>query len=320
MPLSDRRALGASGLLVSPLCLGANAFGWAADEAASFAVLDAYVEMGGNFIDTANIYSAWVPGNRGGESETIIGRWLAERDRPDDLVIATKVGMGGGPLFPKGLSRDRIRAGAEQSLERLGVDRIDLFWAHEDDADTPFEETMGAFEELINEGVVGMVAASNIPAGRLAEALRVSDTAGLARYVAVQPHFNLLDRAGYDRDLEDLCRAEDLGVTPYYALARGFLAGKYRPGAPLPDTPRAPGVQRDYMNDRGWNMLAGVERVAAAHDATAAQVALAWLMARPGVTSPIASATSPEQLRELAGSADLALTADECAALDAAGA
>jgi len=320
MPLSDRRALGASGLQVSPLCLGANAFGWAADEAASFAVLDAYVEMGGNFIDTANIYSAWVPGNRGGESETIIGRWLAERDRPDDLVIATKVGMGGGPLFPKGLSRDRIRAGAEQSLERLGVDRIDLFWAHEDDADTPFEETMGAFEELINEGAVGAVAASNIPAGRLAEALRVSDTAGLARYAAVQPHFNLLDRAGYDRDLEDLCRAEDLGVTPYYALARGFLAGKYRPGAPLPDTPRAPGVQRDYMNDRGWNMLAGVERVAAAHDATAAQVALAWLMARPGVTSPIASATSPEQLRELAGSADLALTADECAALDAAGA
>jgi len=320
MPLSDRRALGASGLQVSPLCLGANVFGWAADEDASFAVLDAYVELGGNFIDTANIYSAWVPGNRGGESEVIIGKWLASRDRPDDLVIATKVGMGGGPLFPKGLSRDQVRAGAEQSLQRLGVDRIDLFWAHEDDADTPFEETMGAFDELIREGAVGAVAASNIPAGRLAESLRVSDTAGLARYTAVQPHFNLLDRAGYDPDLEDLCRAEDLGVTPYYALARGFLAGKYRPGAPLPDTPRAPGVERDYMNDRGWSMLAGVERVAAAHGATAAQVALAWLMARPGVTSPIASATSPEQLRELAGSADLALTADECAALDAAGA
>lgn len=320
MPISDRRALGASGFQVSPLCLGGNVFGWGADEAASFAVLDAYVELGGNFIDTANIYSAWVPGNQGGESESVIGRWLAARGRPDGLVIATKVGMAGGPLFPKGLSRAQIRDGAEQSLRRLGVERIDLFWAHEDDLDTTFEETMGAFDELVREGLVGAVAASNIPAGRLAEALQVSDDKGMVRYTAVQPHFNLLDRAGYAGDLEDLCRAEGLGVTPYFALARGFLAGKYRPGEPLPDTPRAPGVQRDYMNDRGWNMLAEVERVAAAHGATAAQVALAWLMARPGVTSPIASATTPEQLRELAGAADVALTADEYAALDAAGA
>jgi len=320
MPLSDRRALGASGLEVSPLCLGGNVFGWAADEAASFAVLDAYIALGGNFIDTANIYSAWVPGNRGGESEVIIGRWLAARGRPDDLVIATKVGMAGGPLFPKGLTRAQIRDGAEQSLRRLGVERIDLFWAHEDDLETTFEETMGAFDELVREGLVGAVAASNIPAGRLAEALQVSDAAGVARYTAVQPHFNLLDRAGYAGDLEDLCRAEGLGVTPYFALARGFLAGKYRPGAPLPDTPRAPGVERDYMNERGWNMLAEVERVAEAHGATAAQVALAWLMARPGITSPIASATTPDQLRELAGAADVALTADQYHALDAAGA
>lgn len=320
MPLSDRRALGSSGLEVSPLCLGGNVFGWAADEDASFAVLDEYVALGGNFVDTANIYSAWVPGNRGGESETIIGRWLADRGRPADLVIATKVGMAGGPLFPKGLRRDQIRDGVDQSLQRLGVERIDLFWAHEDDLDTTFEETMGAFDELVREGLVGAVAASNLPAGRLAEALAVSDARGFVRYTAVQPHFNLLDRAGYAGDLEDLCRAEGLGVTPYFALARGFLAGKYRPGAPLPDTPRAPGVERDYMNDRGWHMLAEVERVAAAHGATAAQVALAWLMARPGVTCPIASATTPDQLRELAGAADLSLTAEEYAALDAAGA
>ena len=319
MPLSDRRDLGPSGLRVSPLCLGGNVFGWAADEEASFAVLDAYVAAGGNFVDTANIYSGWVPGNEGGESETIIGRWLASRGRPDDLVIATKVGMATGK-FPKGLRRDQIRAGIEGSLERLGLDRVDLFWAHEDDAETTFHETMGAFDELVSEGLVGAVAASNIPAGRLAEALQVSEAEGLVAYTAVQPHFNLLDRAGYSGDLEELCRARGLGVTPYFALARGFLAGKYRQGEPLPDTPRAPGVERDYMNDRGWHMLAAVEEIAAAHGATAAQVALAWLMARPGVTSPIASATTPEQLRELAGAADVTLSQQEYDRLDAAGA
>ncbi len=319
MSLTDRREFGTTGLHVAPLCLGGNVFGWSADEEASFAVLDAYVAAGGNFIDSANIYSGWVPGNEGGESEAIIGRWLADRGRPDDLVIATKVGMAGG-RFPKGLTRDHIRAGVEGSLERLGVERIDLYYAHEDDADTPLTETMAAFDELVREGLVSAVAASNYPAPRLAEALRVSDEGGFTRFGGLQPHFNLLDREGYAADAEGLCRDEGLGVAPYFALARGFLAGKYRPGAELPRTPRAAGVERDYLNDRGWRVLAEVESIAAAHDATPAQVSLAWLMARPGVTCPIASATGPEQVRELATAADITLSQDEYDRLDAAGA
>lgn len=291
-------------------------FGWTCDQDASFAVLDAYVAAGGNFIDTADVYSAWVPGNSGGESEAIIGRWMAARGNRDDLIIATKVGMQGGPDQPKGLDRERI---AEASLGRLATDRIDLYYAHEDDADTPLEETMAAFDELVREGSVRTVAASNYSAERLSEALAASADAGLVRYEGLQPCFNLLERADYEGASEDVCREHRLGVAPYFTLARGFLTGKYRPGAALPNTPRAAGISREYLNDRGWAVLAAVDEVAAVHGATPAQVSLAWLMQRPGITSPIASATTPEQVAEIMGAVDLALTPQEMALLDSVG-
>lgn len=310
------RPLGDSGLHVSPLVLGGNVFGWGADEDTSFAVLDAYVAAGGTTIDTADNYSAWVPGNEGGESETVIGRWLAARGRRDDVVICSKVGMGGGRM-PVGLTRDLIRSGVEGSLQRLGVDRIDLYYAHQDDPGTPLSETMAAFDELVREGLVGAVAASNYSAARLAEALRVSDEGGLTRFVALQPHLNVIDRGGFDADTEALCAARELGVLAYFGLARGFLSGKYRPDGAVPDSPRAAGVQRDYFTPTGWAALAAVEEIAAAHGATASQVALAWLIGRPHITSAIASSTSPEQVRELMGAVTLTLTAAERARLDA---
>ncbi|MFN8109518.1 MAG: aldo/keto reductase [Thermoleophilia bacterium] len=319
MPFTQRRPLGASGLSVAPLCLGANVFGWSADEERSHQVLDEYVALGGNFIDTANIYSAWVPGNEGGESEEIIGSWLAGRSDRDQLVIATKVGMAGG-AFPKGLGRDAIRRGVEGSLGRLGIDRIDLFYAHEDDLEAPLTETAAAFGELVDEGLVTAVGASNFTAPRLRDALRAADEVGAPRYCALQPHFNLLDRAAFDAETQAVCAEFGLAVAPYYALARGFLAGKYRPDAPLPTSPRAPGVQRDYFNDRGWRVLATVEDIASAHGVTAAQVSLAWLIAHPGVTAPIASATTQEQVRELAGAAEVRLTEQDLARLEQAGA
>lgn len=313
------RPFGGSGLRLSPLCLGGNVFGWSADQDASFAVLDAYVEAGGNVIDSANIYSWWAPGNRGGESEAIVGCWIAGRGGHDDVVIATKVGMAGGPDQPKGLSRDKIRRGAEESLARLGVDRIDLYYAHEDDPDTDLAETMGAFDELVREGLVGTVAASNYTAERLAAALAVSARDGLVRFEGLQPAYNLLQREQLEGGALDVCREHGLGVAPYLTLARGFLTGKYRPGAELPATPRSAGVARDFLNDHGFAALAVVEEVAGARDATPAQVSLAWVMARPGITSAIASATTPEQVRELAGATALELTAGEMDRLDAAG-
>jgi aryl-alcohol dehydrogenase-like predicted oxidoreductase len=316
--VSERRELGRSGLHVAPLCLGGNVFGWGADEEASAAVLDAYVAAGGNAVDSANVYSAWVPGNRGGESEEIIGRWLAGRADREDLVIATKVGMAGGPGQPKGLTREIILRGAEESLHRLQVDRIDLFYAHEDDPETPLEETLGAFDELVRQGVVRAIGASNYPAERLTEALRLSEQRGLARFEALQPPYNLVDRGGYEGELQEICLAENLGVATYFSLARGFLSGKYRAGRPLPDSPRAPGVARDYMNDRGLAVLETLDRVAMAQGASHAQVALAWVMARPGVTCAVASATTPDQARELMGAVDLELSDDELAALTGA--
>jgi aryl-alcohol dehydrogenase (NADP+) len=304
---------------VHPLCLGGNVFGWSADEDASHAVLDAYVAAGGNFIDTANNYSGWVPGNRGGESESVLGRWIAARGGHDDLVLATKVGMAAGEM-PKGLTRDHIRRGIEGSLARLGVDRVDLYYAHEDDEGTPLAETVAAFDELVREGLVGAVGASNYSAPRLAEALRVADEGGLARFAVLQPHLNLIDRDGFDAALAGVCRDGGLAVAPYFGLARGYLAGKYRPGAAVPDTPRAAGVLRDYSTPRAAAVLAAVDEVAAAHDATPAQVSLAWLMAVEGVAAALASATRPEQVRELVGAADLALSDGEVAALTAAGA
>jgi aryl-alcohol dehydrogenase-like predicted oxidoreductase len=281
-------------------------FGWTLDEERSFAVLDAYVESGGNFIDTADIY-----GRRGvgsGSSEEIIGRWLAARGNREGLVIATKLGMG---QDPPGLSADAIERGAARSLERLGIDTIDLYYAHRDDPDTPLEETLGAFQRLIDAGSIRHAAASNYSAERLEQALELGEREGLARYVALQPHYNLMERRGYEGALQALCLARGLACLPYYALAGGFLTGKYRRDAPRPNSPRASGVLEDYGNDRGWAVIEAVEAIAAEHDSTATAVALAWLSAQPTVLAPIASATSPEQLRDVIASTDLHLTSAE---------
>jgi aryl-alcohol dehydrogenase-like predicted oxidoreductase len=317
-PLVRRRPLGGSGFDVSPICLGGNVFGWTADLDVSFAVLDRFVELGGNFIDTANVYSGWVPGNQGGESETIIGRWLRERGTRGQVVIATKVGMGSAK-FEKGLARDQIRRGVEESLARLQLEAIDLYYAHEDDPATPLSETMAAFDELVREGLVRAVGSSNYTADRLRQALDVSAADAVVAFAVHQPHFNLLDRDGYEGPLEQLCRERGLGVAPYFALARGFLSGKYRPDQPLPASGRAAGVARDYMNPRGWRMLETVDRIAAGHGVSQTQVAIAWLLHRPGITAPIVSATAPAQVSELADAAGVALSDQDIAALDAAG-
>jgi len=317
--MSIRREFGSTGLSVSPLCLGGNVFGWTCDEEASFAVLDAYVEAGGNFIDTATVYSTWVPGNVGGESEAIIGRWLKSRGRPDDLVIATKVGYPGDPHMRPGLDRENVRAGIEGSLARLGVDSVEVYYAHKDDEAITLEDALTNLDALKQEGLIHHLAASNYTPGRLAEALAVSDATGLARFEAFQPHFNLMERAEYQGDGEDICMREHLAVAPYFTLARGFLTGKYRPDEELPATPRAGGISQAYLNDRGWSVLEVLDEVAAAHDATLAQVSLAWLMRYPGVVCPIASATSPEQVHDIMGAVGLELTDDEFARLDAVG-
>ncbi len=318
-PLSPRRPLGTSGLDVSPICLGGNVFGWTADDDASFAVLDRFLALGGNFIDTANVYSGWVPGHQGGESEAIIGRWLTERGTRNRVVIGTKVGMASSK-FEKGLSRDHIRRGVEESLARLQVDSIDLYYAHEDDPATPLVETVRAFDELVSQGLVHAVGSSNYTAERLRQALDISAAEGLVAFSVHQPHFNLLDRDGYEGALEQLCRERGLGVAPYFALARGFLSGKYRPDQPLPASGRAPGVERDYMNPRGWRMLETVDRIAAGHGVSQTQIAIAWLQHRPGITAPVVSATSTAQVAELADAAAVHLSDQDIAALDDAGA
>jgi aryl-alcohol dehydrogenase-like predicted oxidoreductase len=281
---------------VFPLCLGGNVFGWTANEDASVTVLDAYTQAGGNFIDTANIYA-------GNESERIIGRWLARRGRRDDVVIATKVGVGDDG----NLRADTIRTEAEGSLRRLGVDHIDLYYAHRDDPNTPIEETLRAFDELVRAGKVRYIAASNFDAPRLAQALKVSEREGLARYVALQPHYNLVERGEYEGELADLCARENIGVMPYFGLAKGFLTGKYRPGGAEGDSPRAVRA-REYLTDRGVATLGVLDEVAAAHDTTVAAVALAWLAAQPTVVAPIASARTPEQLADLLPMASLRLS------------
>jgi aryl-alcohol dehydrogenase-like predicted oxidoreductase len=290
-------ALGTSDLDVSTLCLGTNVFGWTADEAASHAVLDAYVAGGGNFIDTADVYSAWIPGNRGGESETIIGSWLAANpDRRDDLVVATKVSS----LAPyTGLGRDAILGAADASLGRLQTDRIDLYWAHNDDPDTPLEETLAAFGELIDAGKVRAIGASNYSAPRLAEALAVADREGLPRYVALQPHYNLVERAGYEDGPATVVAEHGLSTVPYFGLAKGFLTGKYRPGGAAVDSPRA-GAAAQYLDrPEAGAVLDALDTVATAHGTAVAAVALAWLAAQPHVASPIASARTVEQLEDL---------------------
>ena len=304
--------LGSTGIAVSPLCLGGNVFGWTADEDESMAVLDAYTAAGGNFVDTADGYGNWVEGNPRGMSERIIGRWMAARGNRDELVIATKVGRAQGM---RGLAAETIRTGAEQSLERLGTDRIDLYYAHADDPETPLEETMAAFDELVRAGKALHIAASNYSAPRLAEALRVSDREGLVRYAALQPEYNLVSRSEYEGELQELAVAEGLACLPYYALASGFLTGKYRPDGPEVRSARA-GSARKHL-DRAAHVLAALDEVAAAHATTVAAVALAWLRAQPGVTAPIASARTPEQLAELLPMAGLELAPEELDRLSA---
>jgi aryl-alcohol dehydrogenase-like predicted oxidoreductase len=307
--------LGNTDLDVFGLCLGGNVFGWTADEDESFAILDAYAAAGGNFIDTADVYSLWVPGNTGGDSERIIGRWMKSRGNRDAMVIATKVAKL--PMRP-GLSAANIRAAAEESLQRLGTDYIDLYYAHADDPNTPIEETLGAFDALVREGKVRYIAASNFTAPRLTESLAVSEREGLARYSALQNHYNLLERAEYERDLAPVLEREGVPGVPFYGLARGFLAGKYRPGVQV-DSVRA-GAVASYRNERGYRVLDALDQVAAAHGTTVAAVSLAWLAAQPTIAAPIASARTPQQLLELLPFTELELSAQELSALNAASA
>lgn len=312
--MTSLRKLGSSGLEVFPLALGGNVFGWTADEAQSFAVLDAYTAGGGNFVDTADGYSAWVPGNSGGESETIIGKWFAARGNRSDVVLATKVASH--PEY-KGLSPANIKAAADASLRRLGTDYIDLYYTHFDDTSVPVEEIIGALDELVRAGKVREIAASNISAERLAESVEFSDREGLARYVALQPHYNLVSRDTYEGPLQEVASRTGLAAVPYYALASGFLTGKYRPGTTV-DSARAAGAGKHLESERGIRVLAALDEVAGAHDAEVATVALAWLAARPTVAAPIASARTVEQLPALLAVADLTLTDAELAKLTTA--
>ncbi|MBK9373207.1 MAG: aldo/keto reductase [Holophagales bacterium] len=298
--------IGTTDLDVFPLCLGGNVFGWTIDEPQSIAVLDAYAAAGGNFVDTADMYSSWVPGNAGGESEAILGRWMTGRRNRDRMVVATKVGKLPGL---DDLSAKTIRTAAENSLRRLGTDRIDLYYAHADDPATPLEETLGAFDALVREGKVLHVAASNFTEARLSEALAVSLREGFARFVALQPHYNLVHRAEYESALAPLCSREGLACFPYYALASGFLAGKYRPGVKV-DSARAAGAAK-YLDDRGLRVLAALDAIASRRETTVAAVSLSWLLTRPAVVAPIASARTPRQLAELLPAVSLHLAEDE---------
>ena len=314
----NKRRLGSSELEVSALALGSNVFGWTLDEAQSFRVLDAYVAAGGNFIDTADVYSRWKPGNRGGESEAIIGKWIKQRGNRAKVLIATKIGMEMGP-GKKGLSRAYLLHGVEESFARLQTDYIDLYQSHTDDADTPVEETLEAFAALIRQGKVRAVGASNFTGERLAKSLAASRAGKLAAYVSLQPHYNLCERSGYEGDLEPVCLANGLGVIPYFPLAAGFLTGKYRSEADLGKSPRGAGLKK-YLNERGMRILAALDQAAGRQRSTPASVALAWLMARPGITAPIASATTVEQLDALVAASRLALTPADLEALNEASA
>jgi aryl-alcohol dehydrogenase-like predicted oxidoreductase len=300
-----RRKLGASGLEVAPLALGGNVFGWTADERTSFAILDAFVAAGLNLIDTADMYSRWAPGNRGGESETVIGKWLKRTGNRDRVVLATKVGMEMGP-GEMGLAPAYILKAFERSLQRLQTDYIDLYQAHTDDEATPLEETLGAFAELMHQGKIRAIGASNYSADRLRQALQVCRVNKLPAYSCLQPPYNLYDRAPFEADLEALCQQEGLGVITYYSLGEGFLTGKYRSEADLGQSLRGAKV-KNYLNDRGSRILRALDDVAARHHTTQGQVALAWLLTRPTVTAPIASATSVKQLDDLVAATRLEL-------------
>jgi len=312
----ELRPLGRSGLKTAPWAFGGNVFDWTADKATAFAMLDAFVGEGFNLIDTADVYSAWAPGHKGGESETVMGAWFSARPGVrDKVLVATKLGM----LAPNnGLRAAQIETAVEASLTRLQTDRIDLYQSHRDDAETPLEETLSAFDKLVRSGKVRAVGASNYGAPRLAEALRVSADLGLARYDSLQPAYNLMDRA-IEAEIVPLCLKDDVGIITYYSLASGFLSGKYRSEADLGKSARGGGVKK-YLNDRGLGVLKALDEVSEAHGATPAQVAAAWVMAKPGVAAAIASATSLDQLKDLVAAARLVLTPDDMATLDAASA
>lgn len=311
--MTKMRALGSSGLDIAPLVLGGNVFGWTADRAASFAVLDAFVDGGGTMIDTADVYSAWVSGHKGGESESVIGEWLKASGKRDKVQIATKVGM-----MPGGLATDTIAAAVEGSLRRLGTDRIDLYFAHQDDEKVPLADALGAFARLVEAGKVRAIGASNYSAMRLKEALDTAAAEGLPHYSVLQPEYNLVSRHKFEGELQDLAIQHNVGVIPYYGLASGFLTGKYRSEADFGKSPRGGGMKK-YLEGNGPAVLTAMDAVAEQTGATHAQIALAWLAAQPGITAPIASATSAEQVQDLLGAMRLELTADQIARLDAAG-
>ncbi|WP_036116484.1 MULTISPECIES: aldo/keto reductase [Luteibacter] len=306
------RQLGRSSLQVAPLAFGGNVFGWSADEARSFELLDAFVDHGLNLIDTADVYSRWVEGNEGGESEAIIGRWLKQSGKRDKVLIATKVAKW--DRYP-GLSPVNIKEAVEDSLRRLQTDHIDLYQAHEDDPKVPLEETLRAFDDLVQAGKVRVIGASNFEAARLDDALKTSEEKGLSRYESLQPEYNLMDRAGFESALQPLCVRERVGVISYYSLASGFLSGKYRSEADLSKSKARGGKVKAYLNDRGYRVLAALDQVAEAHSAKPAQVALAWVMAQPSIAAAIASATTVEQLAELAKAAELTLSSEQLDAL-----
>jgi aryl-alcohol dehydrogenase-like predicted oxidoreductase len=312
----EKRRLGKSSIEVAPLTFGCNVFGWTADEAMSFRLLDGFVAAGFNFIDTADVYARWVPGNAGGESETIIGTWLKARGGRDKVVIATKFGMDMGP-GKKGLSRAYMMRAVEDSLRRLQTDYIDLYQSHRDDSETPIEETLGGYQELIRQGKVRVIGASNFTAARLAASLEASARGGLPRYETLQPLYNLVERGEFEGELEALCLKQSVGVIGYYSLANGFLTGKYRSVADTVGSTRGPRAEK-YMNDKGFRTLAALDTVARAHDAKPGQIALAWLIARPSVTAPIVSATNLDQLAEMVKVEEIKLTPPEIALIDAA--
>lgn len=311
------RPLGRSGLSTPPLVLGGNVFGWTCDEAQGFAVLDAFVAGGGRMIDTADMYSNWIPGLSGGESETMIGNWLASRGCRDTVLIATKVGRDKPPFA--GLSKAAIMAAVEQSLRRLRTDYIDIYFAHMDDAAVPLDETLGAFDALVKAGKVRALGASHYDAARLAKADAISAAQGLARYNVLQPRYSLLARGSYEGAVQDWCVANEVGVVPFYALASGFLTGKYRSAADLAGRERASEVEK-YLNDIGFAVLHALDAIAAETGKTPGQIALAWVAAQPGITAPIASATSVAQVEELLAVLDLTLTPEQLALLDRASA
>ena len=314
----ERRKLGNTGLEISPLALGGNVFGWTIDEPTSFKILDAFVAAGFNLIDTADVYAKWVPGNKGGESETIIGNWLKKSGKRSEVIVATKVGMEMAP-DKKGLSAAYIFRAVEDSLRRLQTDHIDLYQAHKDDPDTPLEETLRAFAKLIKDGKVTAIGASNYSGPRLSQALEVSKKHGLPAYQTLQPDYNLYDRADYENNLEPICLANGLGVISYFSLASGFLTGKYRSEADLSKSQRGGRVKK-YLNERGFRILKALDEVAVQYNSTPARVALAWLMARPSITAPIASATSLEQLKDLIEATKLQLDKSSIEALNRASA